>query len=95
MLMAMLLLFGVHDMQRNNAYKNAIASVISTVAVVTFISMGLVAWSYTLPAFVASVVGGVVGTRMAQKLPAVLMKRIVILTGVILSLYYAWTIYLN
>ena len=95
MLMAMLMLFGMHDMQRNNAYKNAIASVISTVAVVTFISMGLVAWSYTLPACVAGVVGGIVGTRMAQQLPALLMKRIVILTGTALTLYYAWTIYLN
>ena len=95
MLMAMLMLFGIHDMQHNNAYKNAIASVISTVAIAIFITQGLVAWSYTVPAFVAGIVGGVVGTRMAQRLPARLMKNIVIATGAALSVYYAYVIYVK
>ncbi|TDR32395.1 sulfite exporter TauE/SafE family protein [Hydromonas duriensis] len=88
MLMAMLMLFGVHDIQLNNAYKNAIASVISTVAVMVFISQGLVVWSFTLPAFVAGVVGGIVGARVARFLPAQLLKNIVVGTGIILCIYY-------
>lgn len=95
MLMAMLMLFGIHDMQRNNAFKNAIASVISTVAIVTFISQGLVAWSYTLPAFAAGIAGGMFGTRVARFLPAKTLKWIVVSTGAVLTVYYAYSIYLK
>jgi uncharacterized membrane protein YfcA len=93
MLMAMLMLFGVHDMQLNNAFKNAIASVISTVAVLIFIMSGMVVWSHAVPAFAACVLGGIVGAKLAQRLPAKLLKNTVVVTGLVLSIYYAWTIY--
>jgi uncharacterized protein len=93
MLMAMLMLFGVHDMQLNNAFKNAIASVISTVAVLIFSMSGMVAWSYALPAFTACIAGGIIGAKLAQRLPATLLKHIVVGMGLALTAYYAWTIY--
>ena len=93
MIMAMLMLLGVSDMQLNNAFKNAIASVISTVAILMFIFSDLVDWHTTLPAFAACFVGGIVGTRCAQRLSAQVLKTIVILTGVVLTLYYGYRIY--
>lgn len=88
MLMAMLMVIGVHQMQLNNAYKNAIASVISTVAVGLFIVNGWVVWQLALPAFVAGIVGGMCGTYWAKRLPAIYLKTLVVLTGLGLSVYY-------
>jgi uncharacterized membrane protein YfcA len=93
MLMAMLMLFGVHDMQLNNAFKNAIASVISTVAVLIFILNGMVVWSHALPAFAACIVGGIVGAKLAQRLPAQWLKSTVVTTGLMLTVYYAVTFF--
>lgn len=95
MLMAMLMAFGIHDMQRNNAYKNALASVISTVAIVIFIAQGLVNWSHALPAFASGIIGGVVGAKLAQRLSAHFLKKIVIAIGLTLSIYYAKVIYFS
>ncbi len=88
LLMALLLILGVKDLQTNNAYKNAIASVISSVAVGLFTVQGWVNWHYALPAFISGIGGGIFGARMAQKLPDAWLRRIVIATGCVLTAYY-------
>src|SRR5262245_34419099 len=58
MLMAGLLLLGVDDPQKNNALKNLLATVVTSIAVVVLAGSGLVAWPQTLAAFAGAVIGG-------------------------------------
>ncbi|MFT3736388.1 MAG: sulfite exporter TauE/SafE family protein [Rhodocyclaceae bacterium] len=93
-LMAGLMLMGVHDLQRNNALKNLLASIATSTAVIVLCLSGLVSWPHTLVTFGGALVGGVAGTRLARVLPALWLRRIVIATGAVLSLYYFWRYYL-
>ena len=88
MLMAGLHILGVHDIQANNALKNLLAMGTTGIALVIFIFSGIVAWSYTLVAFTGAVIGGFLGSRIAQWLPAIYFRRVVIVIGIFLSVYY-------
>lgn len=92
-LMAGLMLLGVHDLQRNNALKNLLASIATSTAVVVFCFSGLVSWPHTLVTFCGALLGGVTGTRLARVLPAHWLRRVVITTGATLSVYYFWRYY--
>ena len=93
MLMAGLQMLGVRDIQMNNALKNLLAAVISSVAALVFIFSGLVHWQYTLIAFIGAVIGGYWGGRIARWLPALWLRRIVIALGLGLSIFYALKYY--
>lgn len=88
MLMAGLHMLGVHDIQVNNALKNFLAAVVTSIAVCIFAFSGLVAWPYTLLAFSGAVIGGLAGAYIARWLSAIWLRRIVISLGLFLSIYY-------
>jgi len=88
MYMAALHLSGVHDVQANNALKNLLAAVVTSVAVLVFAATGLVAWKYTLTAFSGAMVGGYAGAYIAQWMPGLWLRRIVIAFGLLLTIYY-------
>jgi uncharacterized protein len=88
MLMAGLLMQGIHDVQTNNALKNLLATVITSVGTVVFATTGLVSWPHTLVAFIGALMGGVLGARVARQLPTVGVHRVVIAVGLLLSVYY-------
>lgn len=93
MLMAGLLLAGVNDPQRNNALKNLLATGVTSVAVVVLAVSDLIAWPHTAVAFIGALAGGLWGSRLARSLPPALLRRIIILVGTSLSLYFACTLY--
>lgn len=93
MLMAGLHILGVHDAQANNALKNLLAAVVTSVAVCVFALSGLVHWTYTVFAFAGAVVGGLLGARIARWLPAVWLRRVVIAFGAFLTTYYFFKYY--
>lgn len=88
MLMAGLLILGVHDLQANNALKNLLAAIANTVAVLVLAVSGLVSWSLTIVAFIGAMLGGLLGARVARVLPAVWLRRVVVAIGLVLSVYY-------
>jgi uncharacterized protein len=88
MLMAGLLLLGVQDPQQNNALKNALATVVTSVAVAIFAFSGLVAWSQTACAFVGAIIGGLLGSRLARLMSPRLLRLCVIAFGLGLSACY-------
>ena len=88
MLMAGLRMLGVHDIQANNALKNLLAVAATSVALVIFTFSGIVAWPYALTAFTGAVIGGLIGARIAQWLPAVYFRGVIIVIGMFLSVYY-------
>lgn len=93
MLMAGLLMLGVHDLYTNNALKNLLASVVTSVSVAIFAVTGLVSWSHTLVAFVGAIAGGFLGARAARLLSAVWLRRVVVAVGLVLSVYYSYRYY--
>lgn len=88
MLMAGLHMLGVHDIQVNNALKNLLGAVVTSIAVCIFSFSGLVAWPYTLLAFSGAVIGGFAGAYIARWLSAIWLRRIVVSLGLFLSIYY-------
>lgn len=94
MLMAGLFMLGVRDIQASNALKNLLATVITTVSVVVYAMSSLVFWPHTIVAFVGAVLGGLLGARIARHLSPTLLRRIVIVVGCTLSVYYFRQYYL-
>jgi uncharacterized protein len=88
MLMAGLLLLGVRDPQQNNAVKNLLATVVTSVAVLIFAFSGLVAWPHTAIAFVGAIIGGLLGSKLARLMSPGLLRFCIIMFGFGLSAYY-------
>lgn len=88
MLMALLQMANDNDLHTNNALKNLIATIVSSVAVAVFIFSGVVSWEHTCVAFAGAVLGGLVGTKVARWLSAVWLSRVVIAFGLFLGGYY-------
>lgn len=88
MLMAGLAMLGVRDIQANNALKNLLGAVITSVSVIVFALSGLVSWPHTAIAFAGAVLGGLLGARVARVLPAAWLHRVVVAVGLALSIYY-------
>jgi uncharacterized membrane protein YfcA len=93
MLMAGLLMMGIGDIQNNNALKNGLAAIITSVSVVIFIFAGLVDWNIVLPTLGGAIIGGLIGANIAQRLNVTALKSIVIMTGIVLTFYYSYKIY--
>ena len=49
---------------------------------------GAVSWPHTLLMLVTAVAGGYAGARLAQRLPAVWLRRFITTTGCLLTTYY-------
>ncbi|WP_119157218.1 sulfite exporter TauE/SafE family protein [Caldimonas tepidiphila] len=88
LMMASLAIAGHEDVQEINAIKNLLSAVIYSVTVVTFIVAGAVSWPHTLVMIVTATLGGYAGASMARRVPALWLRRAVIATGVLLTLYY-------
>jgi uncharacterized protein len=89
MLMAGLLLIGVHDLAVNNAIKNLLGGLVNLVAVLIWAWQGLVDWSVVPIAFVGATLGGLLGAKLSQHLSVSVLRRMVIGVGSGLTLFYA------
>lgn len=69
------------DLQRLNATKNVLAGLVNAVAAVLFILFSSVAWTAAGLVALGSVVGGVLGAVVARKIPAWLLRAIVVTGG--------------
>lgn len=88
MLMAGLLLLGVRDPQHNNALKNLLATVVTSISALVLAASGLVSWPHTMCAFAGAIIGGMIGGRFARALPAQWLRKSVIMVGYSLAAYY-------
>jgi uncharacterized membrane protein YfcA len=88
LLMAALAVAGETDPQVANAQKNLMSGLINGAAVVIFAVQGAVVWSFALVVMVGAIAGGYFGARAARLIPALWLRRAVILMGVTLTLIY-------
>ena len=87
-MLAMLAALGMTDIHAMNALKSVMGFVINGVAVVAFIVARAVYWKQGLVMIVGGIVGGYFGAHYAQKLPAVWIRRFVILVGTGMTVYF-------
>ncbi len=80
-LVAVLGIFLTATAQQINALKNAMSLLINSVALVGFARFGPVAWEAVAIVGPASLVGGALGGRLAQRLSAKALRRTVIIYG--------------
>lgn len=93
MLMAGLMVLGVQDPHRNNAVKNMLATVVTSIGVVVLALTGLVAWPHTVCALAGAVAGGVGGAKVARHVPVPWLRAAVISVGLLLSAHYFLKLY--
>ncbi|MGA0611489.1 sulfite exporter TauE/SafE family protein [Caldimonas sp. KR1-144] len=93
LMMASLSIAGHDDVQEVNAIKNLLSALIYTVTVITFVVAGAVSWPHTATMLATATVGGWWGATMARRLPAVWLRRVVIVVALLLTLHYFFKVY--
>ncbi|MDG1287590.1 MAG: sulfite exporter TauE/SafE family protein [Rickettsiales bacterium] len=88
LMLALLSLLGVRDIHTMNALKTVLGSAINGVAVVIFLFSGMVHWPSAGVMVLAAVIGGYVGAHYAQKMPKPVVKRFVIIVGVLMTAWF-------
>jgi uncharacterized membrane protein YfcA len=71
------------DMQRINAAKNVLAAIINGVAALLFIAVAHVAWRPALVLAAGSTIGGQIGSKAGRRLPAGVLRAIIVLVGIV------------
>lgn len=88
LMIASLAIQGFDDLNEINALKNWLATVIYSVAVVTFVLAGAVSWPHTLVMIVTATIGGYAGAAWARRIPAPWLRRFIVGFGVLLTAWY-------
>jgi uncharacterized protein len=88
MLLAILGLLVDEPLNRLNLTKQALSLVINVVAAVFFAFSGLVVWSFAAVMAVASLLGGNLGGRVADRLHPKVLRVVVVLLGVAVALRF-------
>lgn len=70
------------DLQRLNALKNVLATIVNAVAGVLFIVVGHVDWTIVALIGVGSVLGGQLGATVGRRLPGPALRAVIVLVGV-------------
>jgi uncharacterized membrane protein YfcA len=70
------------DLQRVNAVKNVLAGVVNGAAAMLFVFLADVRWSYAALIAIGAVVGGQLGAHVGRRLPAWLLRALVVVIGV-------------
>lgn len=73
---------------RLNALKQAISFSVNIAAAVFFLFSGLVVWPAALVMAVGALAGGVLGGRLAGRIKPGLLRRIVVIVGVVVAVIY-------
>ncbi len=77
----------ITDIHQMNGLKNLSAACISIVASIYFIHYHLVDWHYLPPLLLGTVAGGYIGATYGSKLPAYIIRTIIVVVGVGVVIY--------
>lgn len=88
MMLATLGLTQPGDYHRLNALKNLLSVVIAAVAILVFVSGGLISWAAAAVMIPAVALGGYFGVYAARRVPQPALRGVVIFIGVALAIYY-------
>ncbi|MCF3119551.1 sulfite exporter TauE/SafE family protein [Streptomyces arenae] len=85
LLMALFGTFLQDDLQRLNAAKNVLASIVNGVAAVIFIVVAEIDWTAAGLIALGSTAGGLIGARFGRRLPPTAMRAFIVIVGVTAS----------
>lgn len=88
MMLATLGLTQSGDYHRLNALKNMLAVVIAAVAILIFVSGGVVAWPQAIIMIPGGALGGYAGVWIAKRVPQNVVRGFVVAVGLFLAFYY-------
>jgi uncharacterized membrane protein YfcA len=88
MLLAVLGLFSAEPLGRVNALKQALSFVINLMAALFFAFSGEVRWQLVPVMAVASVAGGILGSRLVRVIDAAMLRRVVVLVGIAVAVTF-------
>ena len=91
LMLAALTLFGMRDLHAMNGLRILLATLMNAAAVATFVVSGAVSWTETLAMGGAAIVGGYAGALAAKRVNPVILKRLIIGIGAVLTLYFFWS----
>ncbi len=83
LLMAILGIGVADSMQRHNATKNVLALIVNGIAAVVFILVADVNWPVAGLIAVGSVIGGQIGATVGRRLPANVLRAVIVTVGVV------------
>jgi uncharacterized membrane protein YfcA len=88
MMLATLGLTQAGDYHRLNALKNMLSIVIAAVAILVFVSGGVIAWPQAAIMVPGVALGGYAGVWIARRVPQGIVRAFVIAIGLLLAFYY-------
>ncbi|HEU4329832.1 MAG TPA: sulfite exporter TauE/SafE family protein, partial [Lapillicoccus sp.] len=85
LLMGIFSALSAEPLQRLNAYKNVLSSIVNAVAAVTFILFARqsIDWWVVLYIAIGSFLGGVVGARVGRRIPPNALRALIVLIGTV------------
>ncbi|MFN3706015.1 MAG: sulfite exporter TauE/SafE family protein [Thermoflexales bacterium] len=87
LMLASLSLMGLQDIHRMNALKTGLAAIINGVALLFFALSGIVNWPLAILMGAGGMLGGYLGARLAKRVDQTLLRRFVVLMGLVASAY--------
>jgi uncharacterized membrane protein YfcA len=83
LLLAFLGIFLSDSLQRHNALKNVLAGLVNAVAAVVFVIAAHVDWAAAGLIAAGSVIGGVLGASVGRRLPAPMLRGLIVVVGIV------------
>ena len=88
LMLALLTLLGYEDIHTMNGLKTVLASTINGIAVIAFILADIVAWPQAAVMIAGSIFGGYSGAVIAQRVPAEMIRYVVMVVGIGMTIYF-------
>jgi uncharacterized protein len=90
LIITLLSVFGLEEMNEINALKVVSTTLANGVAFVIFVVTGQVEWRYCLLAMVACAIGGYSSARVARRIPASVLRWVVVVVGFGMAAWFFW-----
>lgn len=90
MLLAALAMAGETSIHRANAKKNLMVVALSGSGILILLPSGQVAWLFALPVFLGASLGGYATVRFVRRIPAKVVRTLVLLWAIVLTAYTFW-----
>jgi uncharacterized protein len=94
MMLAALVLMGMDNIHKMNALKVVLGSCINGVAAIIFISAGVILWIQTSIMIAGAIIGGFGGAYYARKYDPAKVRKLVIVIGLTMTIYFFVKVYL-
>lgn len=88
MFVALLRFYGLKDEREINAIKDYMIAVNNGVAILVFVISGLIHWSFVVALVSGSVIGGYYGAKISKRIDVVIIKRVMVVIGALVTLYF-------